>query len=523
MDSTPVQHKRHARETALPVALNRRLRSLASSDAYLFVPLAVTLYLLTQATTAVYSPDSWAYVDIAQSIIDPHKSIGEISFVRNFVNEPWLNNSFPLLFPFLLAPFVAVLGPDSPSGAFLNIIIWFATAVVLQRTLRLFRTPQWLGIVVSLTILGLPGYLQEMLAGRTVPLSIFLLLLGLYFLLVIREKNWWLAPLLAGVFTGAAAATRFDALLVGPILITAALLGRHWKWRQAAVFVAGWLPLGLSYNIYSYFTFGKLYATESGPILRSADPAAYMNFWGLESKGALGAAEIAAKMIDRIPWLLRNSVHSDALVVLSVLGICVVVLLGFFLRSYRLGKPSFAARKQRSGILTLFIFALTASLYTAALILASGYKDVRYWGLSMFCWLVLSTILMSTYITKRRVVHVVSALAMSCFLVLTTFGFTEGKALLAVKPTTLDAQAVECLSRINGPVMVTRERLTTTTSQRLATVMDKKLVTLPGNAESFSDQDWRDLREYIGDVTFLLEPGGTIRPPQGVFKEYECR
>ena len=74
--------------------------------------------MVFKTSVVAYSPDSWSYVDIARSFIEPDRGIGSIFGNRNFLSGPWWNDSFPFLWPLMLVPGIYVWGPSFPVGAY---------------------------------------------------------------------------------------------------------------------------------------------------------------------------------------------------------------------------------------------------------------------------------------------------------------------------------------------------------------------------------------------------------------------
>ena len=181
--------------------------------------------IMSLKTSAIaYGPDSWSYVDIARSFIEPERGIGSIFGNRDFLSGPWWNDSFPFLWPLILAPGISIWGPASPVGAYLFLPIWLTTCFIFARTIKYFKINTLLAPAIGLALLALPGYVNEGIGGRAIPLNILLVSFTLLNIVKIQVRSSISPPILIGVSTGLCAANRFDSVLVGPIIMTVAYI-----------------------------------------------------------------------------------------------------------------------------------------------------------------------------------------------------------------------------------------------------------------------------------------------------------
>ena len=85
---------------------------------------ALAMMMLMRTSTIAYSPDSWSYVDIARSWIEPRGGVGSIQGTRDYANVPWIDDTYPMLWPLTLAPGILIFGPTAPVGGYIFVIIW---------------------------------------------------------------------------------------------------------------------------------------------------------------------------------------------------------------------------------------------------------------------------------------------------------------------------------------------------------------------------------------------------------------
>lgn len=518
--------------TALRVDASR------SSIAYrtLWAVIALTAIAMTVQTSSVnYSPDSWSYVDIARSLTDPDRAIGSILGARDYVNEPWFNDSFPFLWPALLAPGIALWGPTSPIGGYLFIVVWLLTCLVVDRMARFLLLPRVAGPVLGLAVLGLPGYVDEGQSGRSIPLNVLLALSAAYVLLKMRDRDGFLLPLVLGTLTGLCAANRFDSLAYGPIFIFIAWRLRFMDWRQVAVASLTWVAFPLVWVGYSSARLGGIYVTDNGRVVTSPVPTFVTDWPGAVPDRAGGVPAVVARAFGNAHVVAWSVGHAFLWWMLAALTASLVAIVLVQVRAGRCSRAlarwiaGARSRPQWRAVDLLAYLALGLGALQMLLMLASGYGDPRYWDTTSSIVLVAiagtaGSLCASTSVeslTRRRL-----------WLVSTTSGFLTLIAALGLLQTAQafrtsadqtagDAAVVSCISRVDGTVMFSgREafRIPATTRFRAASP--------PANTAEMAAADWTDLKDQYGVVAWYNSSGGPEgqlpTAAEGILDDLEC-
>jgi len=408
---------------------------------------------------------------------------------------------------------VAILGPAAPVGAYLFVFVWLVTAGLLASLLKANTVLRPLAPMAALALLFIPGYVEEGQAGRSIPLVILLISLSIFTLAKFVDRHPVLAATLFGFFLGMGAATRFDSLLLGPlVIVTARIVGLiHGKSTLAAL--AGWSIGPLAWSMYSIIRLHGVYVTDNARVAR-APTYTFVTDWPVP----IDFSVLASLQM----WLARTSSNVDLVwsslasatrgwVVIAV----VALLVGFLATGQTFRSISLPANKhttahdpRRMLPELLLMSSLAIGLTQATLIAVTGYNDTRYWAITSF--LLLLSLL--TFIFALMTSNV--SLANASLYRFSLGTSVAGIALFAVAGTSVtfaqyadranqganDEYLANCFAEFQGAIMVSGME-----AFRLPATTVAKTTTVPNNAESLDVEDWTELFETYG-VTGYWEP-----------------
>lgn len=159
-----------------------------------------------------YSPDSYAYHMLGDHLISG-QGYWSTAIRENIVGERFDARTFPPLLPIICGAINALFHTGIVSGALFNLIILFGIVCFLSEINRVLgqRKPVFCLGFLSFFIMT-PSFMEEVVAGRAIPLSAFLLIAILY--VIIRSYTISFAKgMVIGVLLGLMYLTRFDTTL----------------------------------------------------------------------------------------------------------------------------------------------------------------------------------------------------------------------------------------------------------------------------------------------------------------------
>jgi len=229
------------------------------------------LLLAASASTASFTPDSWAFRALADSVF---QDFYRYSTLRSFDRISDYSWSFPPLWPVMLAVAGRAFSNRPETGVLLACGFALLTALPVAWIFRQTLRRRVLVIACTITTMGslllFTRYFEEVAGARAVPLSVFLLLGAAGALLTLRAGGrWWSGPML-GVLLGLACLTRFDALPLALLLLTSAALLSKPGWKHALVAAALFALTVSPWVRYSQTRFGTLWVSDNSSIAMSA-------------------------------------------------------------------------------------------------------------------------------------------------------------------------------------------------------------------------------------------------------------
>lgn len=335
-----------------------------------------------------FTTDSWAFYSLSKSIFADFYQIGHY---RSYVTGEY-SAAFPPLWPAIWAIVDGVTGLGVRTGHVLNTVLVILFLVGSELVGRKLFATRWIGLAVALSFLAHLAFYSEWNAALSMPLRMVLLLAAILILARTKSINTRCAVLL-GLVWGAAAMTRFDAMLPSVVFgIGLALWAR--KLTVLASYGAGFVAACMAWILYSSEKFGKFFYTDNTWVALSARADSYVTDWPIPVTPTLYDAPLTwfVQAIHRVPDVI------DRLFLLghdwgtAMILVALIVFLGrhLSLRSNSCitttsGNPNWKVARP---ILILVGLSLAA---TYASNLATGYFDHRYFV--PLQWLVLLTIL----------------------------------------------------------------------------------------------------------------------------------
>ena len=340
------------------------------------ITLLVTLPIfLASIVSPNFSPDSWAYYELGQTIFT---DFYRFSHFRTYWDTSPYSSSFPPLFPIIIAAFDNFLNTGARSGFYVAFIGFLAFALASEKIGRRVFGVAWLGLGIALLQLLGPGMLlDEMTAGRTLSLQLFFFSIIFLFLIDVNRLGT-VGAIAIGVLSGLAVLNRFDAILLPLVsgiavwFFTRSLVSTLVTLLSAAVAISPWI-------IYSLITFGVPFVTDNATVAQAIDPAAFVTDWWPVSQQTIADNPVAwlnrifNNSIELTKYLSYAGLNRMGLVFLMSLLIILILLhinnVKFFNK-----KLFFNISNQQSHLFAFFILLLTM----LAPQIASGYYDSRY-------------------------------------------------------------------------------------------------------------------------------------------------
>lgn len=322
--------------------------------------IAYLLILVFISGTSQYSPDSWSYFELAKKIHSDN--FYKFNTYRSYFSDD-RSASFPFGFPALLAVINKIFGWNPLNAAYLNLVLAFSNFLLIQRISLQLCFPKIAGLALATSFLFYPGFLNEVVSGRSYPAATLLVLIGLYLVLISR-KNWHL--LIGGALVGASVLVRFDFLFTAWV----SMMLFMWFKRKCLIsiiivnigFVLGIIP----WIIYSLIYFSKIWISDNSWVAISASNAYVLDFPARASETLFTNPFMWLKKIIfngyRVAASLTSSLQKQQLILL------LFSYLFIFRKSILLDKENII-----NIFIVIFGFFLMLSPY-----LMTGYFDSRY-------------------------------------------------------------------------------------------------------------------------------------------------
>lgn len=245
-----------------------------------------------------FTADSWAYFELSRSL---REGGYHLQHLRSFAVPPEApSTAFPPGFPAVWALADILTGTGPRAGIAVNVACMVLIAGQCEVLVRRLSGLPFAGLAVAALLLRFPGFFEEVVAGRSIPLTVALVLQA--FLLITRSP----APravhaAFAGLCVGGTLLLRFDML---PFVLCLALWMAMAFFRgQRAVAVAfalGLAAICLPWMLASLAIHGRLLASDSSWVAVSADPRAFVTDWYPQGSAPPGAAQDPQAFVQKV-------------------------------------------------------------------------------------------------------------------------------------------------------------------------------------------------------------------------------
>lgn len=338
------------------------------------------IYATSASLVGVYkfSQDSWSYFELSKSIFSDN--FYKFNTIRSHFTETY-SASFPTGYPVALSITHFIVGQAPEAALTLNSLIAVATTYILIRISDKMQLPRIYGVSIALSLAFYIPYIDEVIAGRSIPLAISLF--SLASLKYLQGKF-----LLTGILLGLSALVRFDFLLHSIIFLIAISLGK-WRDLKILLIMAFGFLIGIApWSFYSYHHFDSFWISDNSWVAMSALPARVLDY---------PATSIVSASQDFTLWLnkLTNNIYGllkDIIWACMFFPLLPVLLMAALYKSPHCTK----GLNIRLAIGTIFIsFATLPYLLT-------GYFSIRYYAPHLLC----ASFLFANYIVHTKAIRI---------------------------------------------------------------------------------------------------------------------
>jgi hypothetical protein len=500
---------------AIPVLLSLALWTIIA---------AIALTQIILSSTHMFSPDSWALADISRSFFTSNRVIGDIFGTRDYQNIAGVNDSFPLLWPSLIATWTLITRSDFGSIMALNACIWIVTGIVASRISTKLSLNGLVGPLTILLLFVFPWYVIELQAGRNIPLQI--LILNLAFLAIIRfsTTNKSIDAFLSGMFCGLLGANRFDSQVFSIILLASFLV-----WVKPKVFNALLISLGYSLSLapgilYSKLRLNSFLASDNSHVPFSSTRATPLNVIA-ENQTQFNLFEWSARIGGNFAPTLTS--FNEAF---GSLALFCISFAFFFIAHLTISNKRGVAEKAGTDrlsslwIMRIWLISLVLLAVTALQMMLTGYTDVRYWLPSTsLALLAISLKSVSVYREHEKfdnfaTFYLFAFLAL-LVLVLGNFGQYLPRH---INQESWDRKIGSCLSVTDGTVVFSVEN-NATLAARLAATTDIRTAFAPNDRYSYDRETWAWLsNEYNLKYWYTQDENEIPDNAKGFIKSIYC-
>ena len=251
-----------------------------------------------------FSPDSWSYYELAGTVFEGE--FYSFNTWRSYFTETH-SASFPLGYPVAVALVQQIVGSSPLAAVWLNIFLAALTWVIGILVAMRLGVPAFAALVLSTALVLWPPYLEEVFAGRSIPLAVIWTMLAL----AAHQGN---RPWLGGVLLGMAVLTRFDYLVIALLFIAGMALLDNENRRQLGWWLFGLLLGMLPWVTYSWLHFERFWISDNSWVALSAASAYVTDFPARASVTIFDSPDIwLARVFGNVRplyWSLKEAVLS---------------------------------------------------------------------------------------------------------------------------------------------------------------------------------------------------------------------
>lgn len=250
------------------------------SSIFIFIIATIILFLNILLTfhNPPFTPDSWSYYELSKNIFN---DFYKINTFRQYHYPSSYSTSFPPLFPF----FIGILNKILDIGIYANFIIsiFFSIACIIPLYLLIknhigdqlesffYFSIIWLSLITN------SYFLEEVIAGRTIPIAIFFALWIATF--ITRNQTIDIrSAILIGFVGGLGCLVRFDFIILS-VTLPVILFVLTKKIRIVFLYTISLLFTLLPWIVYSYYRFGKLFISDNKIVALAATRIFVLDFY----------------------------------------------------------------------------------------------------------------------------------------------------------------------------------------------------------------------------------------------------
>jgi len=365
-----------------------------SSFVVVYLILAFTANLIRLGSA--YSPDSFSYYEISQTIFT---NFGSVNTIRQYIYFTELGISFPYLFPAMIAVVNLLTGFSIYSGNIVNTIAALMSIYLLIKISRKLTRSSYAGLAASALLVFNPEYLDELVAARAVPLSVLFVLLILDVIVHSKalamipqrarkaknqfEKFMWKKSIerdlfLMGLFGGAGMVVRFDFIVVSGLLGVFFVIYFMIKkdiFKTVPFYVFGLLVFTLPWIIFSLWNFQTLWISDNSGTMFLINPTN-------PQRAFLPGEEVPSLFTDSAGWIdSRLEIFRNGLLAFLVMitwPVELTVLLGVIVLSIFSLKIGKSNQRETKGLKLLVLFIAIIYFAKTIAVFLVGYRELRY-------------------------------------------------------------------------------------------------------------------------------------------------
>jgi len=325
-----------------------------------------------------FNSDSWTYLEISNNIFT---DFFRFNTFRQYESTSLYSMSYPPLYPTLLAISRQIYDLGIYTGIFLNAAVCLATLFVLKSIMRALNLPGWVGNLLFLALLFRPMYILELMAGRSIPLALLLMLLVLRVYVSPQAFTPSRAALM-GFLAGLAVMARFDLLAACMFLglVVAWYAGRR-ALIVAPIYYALLLLAISPWIVYSLTHFSKPFISDNSRTALLAMESHVINYYPepdkLEYLWDAPVSWATSVFLVRLPWVLGSCFRTltTDVTLIALAGIWLGILLAIgALRGTSPNSNSPPSSKSNPHLLG-FGAVFAVQIFTIGL---TGFSDMRY-------------------------------------------------------------------------------------------------------------------------------------------------
>ena len=362
---------------------------------FLVLAALLALWCWSVWRSPVYSPDSWAYYELSQSIRDGgYRLLGLRSYVYPAAAP---SGAFPPLWPGLWSLVAALSGLGARAGLVASFGCAAAAAGLSEAIGRRVSGVKWIGLAAAAALFAMPDFAEEVQAARSIPLQIALAA-ALIWIWVRPGPLTFLRASAMGALCGALVMTRFDMMAFAAFFGLTILLGSR-SLGAAARFGVTFLAAVSPWVTVSWLRFRELFHSDSSFVASAADAQTFVTDWyppgHAPATVASAPAAWAAKVAGNVPPFLEAVASSPGFVGLSALTVALAALVLGRSPAVTPARPDAAGARRLAAVAPAVAAPLPVYLVT-------GYFDARYFSLA-FWYLLLATAVSAAIAWKARV------------------------------------------------------------------------------------------------------------------------